>query len=129
MSKFGVPHNIIRIVEKLYMEFKMKLKIGKISTIIEYLTGVKQGDVLAPTLFLFPMQTMAECVLQKWKEEGIEPFTYLFDESSESGKMVRHRVTKKNTILPPSITVAEIILILYVDNGALCFHMYKEMIG
>ena len=51
----------------------MTLKIGKEQTIIDYLTGVEQGDVLAPILFLFPMQAMAECVLVIWKEKRIEP--------------------------------------------------------
>ena len=50
-------------MEKLCTDFKMELKIGKVKWLIPYLVGVKQGDLLAPTLFLFVMQEMAKSVL------------------------------------------------------------------
>ena len=55
LRRYGIPEKIVRVVEKLYDDFKMELKIGSEKRIIKYLTGVKQGDVLAPTLFLFLM--------------------------------------------------------------------------
>lgn len=85
---------------------------------------VKQGDVLAPTLFLFPMQAMAGSVIAKWRKNGIKAFTYLYDELGVTGKMVRHRLLRKDAILPPQITVAELILVMYVDDGAL----YEDMV-
>ena len=92
MAKFGIPKRVIRVVKKLYTSFKMELKMGKAKSIIEYLTRVKQGDVLAPKLFVFVMQAIAECVLQKWKDENITPFTYHCD--GVEGKMCRHKDPK-----------------------------------
>ena len=69
LKKIGIPDKIIRVVEKLYTDFRMEFKIGKVKETIDYLTGLKQGDVLAPTIFLFLMQAMAECVINKWKRE------------------------------------------------------------
>ena len=76
---FVIPPRIVRIVEKLYTDFHMQLKIGKETTAIEFLTGMKQGKVLAPTLFLFLMQAMAKNVQDKWHKASIVPFSYLFD--------------------------------------------------
>ena len=69
----------MRVIEKMYTDFKLTLKIGSEVGIIPYLTGFKQGDALAPTLFLFIMQAMAESVLEIWRQEKITPFTYLYD--------------------------------------------------
>ena len=55
LGKYGIPDNVIRTIRKLYSDFKMTLKIGNEKETIDYLTGVTQGDVLAPTLFIFPM--------------------------------------------------------------------------
>ena len=46
LRKYGIPERVVRVVQKLYTEFKMELKIGKEKAIIDYLTGVKQGDAL-----------------------------------------------------------------------------------
>ena len=119
LAKYGVPANVIRVIKKLYTNFNLKLKIGDITEIIPYLTGVKQGDALAPTLFLFIMQAMAENVLNIWKKEEITPFTHLYDHVN--GKMVRHKPLKKNKyLLQPVHSVLHLILILYVNDGALC---------
>ena len=39
LQKFGVPPNVIRIVDKLHTDFCLQLKIGKETTAIEHLTG------------------------------------------------------------------------------------------
>ena len=105
----------------------MELKIGSEKAIIEYIIGVKQGDVLAPTLFLFLMQAMVERVLLHWKKENIQPFTYLSD--STNGKLVRHPTKPKHArvqLLQPD-NVFSLVMLLYVDDAALCFTSYEEM--
>lgn len=37
----------------MYDEFKMAIEVGKKEKKIEYLMGVKQGDNLAPILFIY----------------------------------------------------------------------------
>ena len=71
LATFGMPANIIRVIEKLYTNFNLQLKIGDVTSVIPYLTGVKQRDALAPTLFIFIMQAMAESVLEIWEQENI----------------------------------------------------------
>ena len=52
----------------------IKLKIGKKERIIPYLVRVKQGDNMAPVLFLFTMQAMAEAspLEKEWSKNGID---------------------------------------------------------
>ena len=79
------------------------------------MTGVKQGDNLAPTIFLFMMQAAMELVARKWKELDILPFKYNHTTIHSNGKLVQHK--KKDTHL----MVAELFMILYVDDGAIMF--------
>ena len=67
LAQYGIPQNLVSTVKILYTDFRMTLKIGEEQTIIDYLTGVKQGDVLSPTIFLFLMKAMVECVIEMWK--------------------------------------------------------------
>ena len=43
------------------------------------------------------------------------------------GKMVRHQRPRRNTLHSDTITVAKKIIMLYVNNGALCFGSRRDM--
>ena len=51
LEKIGVPVRPLNMIKKLYKHFKIEIKVGKEKTLIDYSTGVKQGDNLAPILF------------------------------------------------------------------------------
>ena len=76
--------------------------------------------------FLFIMQSMAETVLAMWEQEKITPFTYFYDHAN--GKMVLHKpLLHQHLLLQPVQSVMHLILLLYVDNGALYFTSYEDM--
>ena len=50
----------------------MRLSVGKTVVTIESTVGVKQGDTLAPILFLFVMQAAMETLEPIFEEHGIE---------------------------------------------------------
>ena len=56
LKKTGIPDRVIKVVKKLYNDFKIEIKVGDISKLIDYRTGVKQGDNLASILFNIVMQ-------------------------------------------------------------------------
>ena len=56
LNKFGIPKHIIQVIERLYNEFKIGIKVGKKKEMIEYTMGVKQGDNLAPIFFIIFMK-------------------------------------------------------------------------
>jgi hypothetical protein len=70
LEKFGAPHTLVEPIRKLHRDFKLKFKIGRKEVLIDYLTGVKQSDNIAPALFLFLMQGMAKCLETKHIREA-----------------------------------------------------------
>ena len=55
----------------MYKNFKIELKIWKYKSQFEYSAGVKQGDNLAPTLFIILMHFLVEILEKKWDENNI----------------------------------------------------------
>ena len=60
LKKIGISKNIIQVIERLYNEFKIGIKVGKKKEMIEYTMGVKQGDNLAPIFFIIFMKFIAD---------------------------------------------------------------------
>jgi hypothetical protein len=60
-----------------HKNFNVKFKLGKEMCMINYTVGVKQGNNMAPLLFLFLLQAVAE-VLQKMRDHecNFEPVTF-----------------------------------------------------
>ena len=68
LAKFGVPKHMIRMIKRLYDNSTLQLqfdgaKVGPITST----TGVKQGDNLAPVLFLYVFQAAFETI--EWPDE------------------------------------------------------------
>jgi hypothetical protein len=60
LKKFGAPTTLVEPIRKIHCDFKLKFKLGTKEVLIDYSTGVKQGDNIAPALFLsFLMQCKA----------------------------------------------------------------------
>jgi hypothetical protein len=55
LKKFGAPTTLVEPIRKLHHDFKLKFKLGTKEVLIDYSIGVKQGDNIAPALFLFLM--------------------------------------------------------------------------
>ena len=72
LKKFGAPPKLCAVIEHLYKDLKVVFKIRKNK--IEILQGVsvRQGDKMAPVLFLFLMATVHELLGKTWIREGIQ---------------------------------------------------------
>ena len=62
LKKYGIPIYLIKVIEKLYNDFKIEIKAGKKKELIDYSMGV---------LFIIFMQFMAELVSKTWKDNNI----------------------------------------------------------
>ena len=72
MARCGCPEELIFILCKLYTNITVQLKgFGKGFT-IPSTVGVKQGDNLAPVLFIFFINAVAESIELEWKEADVE---------------------------------------------------------
>ena len=60
LEKFGIPLSLIKVIRKLYNNFKIEICVGKCKAEIDYAAGVKQGDNFAPILFIIVIQFLAE---------------------------------------------------------------------
>ena len=69
MARHGCPEELIFVLRKLYTDTTMQLKgFGKGFT-TPSTVGVKQGDNLAPVLFIFFINAVAESIEpEEWKE-------------------------------------------------------------
>jgi hypothetical protein len=68
VAKYGVPEPLVNVIVKMIMNTEISTSVGKAkATFPPSTSGVKQGDVLAPVLFLFAIQAAAESTNEKWR--------------------------------------------------------------
>jgi hypothetical protein len=124
LHKYGVPPQLVNVIQRLYDGASVNLKVGEASPrSIPYTVGVKQGDAMAPVLFLFLMQAFAETLEDSWEEADIEVPTYNYHPNRERpiGRLVNQRTKSKGTLLLLNN-------LLYVDDGAFIFTNKTDMI-
>ena len=124
LKKFGVPTRPLNVIKKLYKNFMIEIKVGKKKTLIDYSTGVKQGDNLAPILFIIVMQFLAELLETKWRQHNIYMPSFLHDTNKfyNKGQLISHNNKRR------FLTKDELFLFLYVDDGASIFSTRRETI-
>ena len=121
LAKYGAPEALIDVVRRLHDNFTLKLKIGDIEKEILYGSGVKQGDIMAPVLFLFLMLAFAETLENKWKNDGnINPIEFKYPTSANGGQLKAQKHNSHGLIL-------HIIQLLYVDDGVFPFDSREDL--
>ena len=116
LHRIGVPSDLIAVIKKLYSDFHWTLKIGKASTAISSGCSVRQGDNLAPILFIIVMQAMSSVLYTRIQQRQITIPSYQHVRDW-SGKL-RHVGANTTTSHLPW---ASIFLLLYVDDDAMLF--------
>jgi exonuclease III len=121
LSKYGVPHHLVDVIRRLYHDTEIKLKVGKEERIIPYSVGVKQGDNMAPVLFLFLMQAMAEVLEKEWSENDFDIPQFRHFEKMQGGRLLGQDWRAKGKLL-------ELYYLLYVDDGSFIFTNRRDMV-
>ena len=117
LAVFGIPPHLIELIRRLHTDNRVLLKVGKDDTIILNTAGVKQGDVMAPVLFLFCIQACMEALATVWP----------------AGKLKFH--TKRQggqASSMPFRTVGELVefwVSLYADDGAFFFETRADLVA
>ncbi|KAL7549376.1 hypothetical protein ACHAWF_012644 [Thalassiosira exigua] len=121
MEKFGVPSKIRSVVERHYTNLKVVFKLGDLSAEISQGVGVRQGDNMAPVLFLFLMATFSELLEKAYDEAGIIRVQVCreSDETFRKGQLFRHNVKKCSK--SATTVLATIDNVIYVDDEGLPF--------
>ena len=51
LERFGVPLKLVNLLKALHDAFKVKFTVDEVTQTMNCIIGVKQGDILGPTLF------------------------------------------------------------------------------
>ena len=126
LERYGAPPKFVAAVQTIYTDNKCILKIEKESVEIPQTVGVRQGDNMAPVLFLFLMTAFAETLETVWREQNI-PILKVMTASNDNlinGKICSHT---PNTYMSKKLTAYEILQCLYVDDGAFPFGSREDL--
>jgi len=74
LERYGAPPHFVAAVAHIYQNL-IVLKIEKEVVELPQTVGVRQGDNMAPVLFLFLVSAFAETLEVAWKEAGIDVCT------------------------------------------------------
>jgi hypothetical protein len=70
LAKLGIPEHMIKIIKALHANCTVQIKVGEETAEVDSTIGVKQGDNLAPVLFLCFIQAAFESLEKIWPEGG-----------------------------------------------------------
>jgi hypothetical protein len=120
IEKYGAPPKLVASIHTMYTNLVVVLKIEKEIQKILQSIGVRQGNNMAPVLFLFLMSAAAKTLEVEWHKYGIAVLKVVqsSDDELESGCIRGHTPRMYNST---RLTAFEIFQLLYVDNGAFPF--------
>ena len=94
LKKYGAPPKLRSSITRMYQDLKVVLKIGKTKETMSQNVGVRQGDCMAPVLFLFMVMAFAETLEKEWTKSGLSMITLQQRSHSQqdTGKLTGHKV-------------------------------------
>ena len=99
LKKYGIPDNSISIISKLYKDTRIKFRNGKTTIEFESTVGVKQGDNLAPILFLFMIESAMVIIEMEFKSRQISIPQFTWNPVSDTLKKCASKDTLNQQIL------------------------------
>jgi hypothetical protein len=129
LEHYGTPPRFVTAVGRTYRDLIVVLKIKKEVVKLPQTVGVRQGNNMAPVLFLFVMSAFADTLEVAWKEAGINVCTVCSVTGAKlaaGNRKVRGHMPKE--YLSRGLTAVKIFQCLYVDDGAFIFSLRKNLI-
>jgi hypothetical protein len=126
LEKYGAPPTFVTVIRKIYTSNVVVFKIKKEVREIPQEVGVRQGDNMAPVLFLFLMTAFTETLELGWKCEKIKVVTTMIaaDDEIQKGQLCSH--TSK-IFRSKILSAYEIFQCLSVDDGAFPFDTRESL--
>ena len=72
LKKYGCPPKLCSAIRRMYTDKNVRLIIGNIDISIPFEVGVKQGDIVAPVIFLFIMMAFVETIEKEWARNDLK---------------------------------------------------------
>ena len=112
---------MIATIKEMYTNINIKLSIEDAELIFNSISGVKQGDNLAPVLFLLFVQAAVETMHKKWSTKQIKKPDLKYFPSESDGFLNKHS-SKKGAPLHHDAA-------LYADDSAFTFLSKADLIA
>jgi hypothetical protein len=107
LARLGFPPKIVSLVRLFHENVTLEVDLDDDGNtiIIKYNIGVKQGDTLAPVLFLCYIQAVLETLFPKFEDAGIEKlmFRSMQPKPAVDGEMAAGSLMVKPAIFHSSI--------------------------
>ena len=129
LKKYGTPPKFVDVIQQLYTDLKVVLKLGKLKTEILQEVGVRQGDNMAPVLFLFLMTAFADIIDVQFARAGIlrPEMVRESDATFHKAHMLRHDISK---CLKKTKVCFIVNLTIYIINTAIVLSRdFKESLN
>jgi hypothetical protein len=129
LRKYGIPDTLISVIQSLHNDLKVNLKLSKkLQLEIDYTNGVKQGDNMAPVLFLYIIQAMTETLTPILEENNVFPISLLHYPKAENNKIQHGMLAGQKTGTRATQEKLSITAILFADDGAFPFKSRLDMV-
>jgi hypothetical protein len=125
LAKYGAPSALIDVIRRLHVDFKLELSMGKLKRIIDYTVGVRQGDNMAPLLFLFLIQAFNESFA---KQHPSAPDTAIEFRHHRTTATQRGRLIQQPNPARTKGTPFQFDKSLFVDDTAYLYGTRAEML-
>jgi hypothetical protein len=120
---YGVPQDVVTVIKKLYNDVWISFDLEGEEATFESTSGVKQGDVLAPTLFLYVMQAAFDSLDRKW---DITSPTLRWHRPTKEGKIRGKLVGNDWKNKGESFVVRDI---MYADDAAVIVTTRQDLLN
>ena len=82
----------------MYKDSIVKLVIDEFETTVDFKVGVKQGDSVAPVIFLFIVMAFSETLEKEWTLNGLTKSKFSCDNNSplSDGQLISHQLQSFN---------------------------------
>ncbi len=129
LEQYGAQPRFVTAIARIYQDLIVVLKIEKEVVEIPQTVGMRQGNSMAPVLFLFLLSAFAETLAVAWRDAGIEVCTVhsVIGTKLAAGKGQIRGHLPKEYYLSRHLTAVKIFQCLYVDDGAFIFLSRENM--
>lgn len=127
LAKYGVPETLITVIRKMYTGLSIECDVNGILFSFPSTSGVKQGDNLAPVLFLFAIQAALDSMSACWpfRQPEFEWCPKVAEDSNDTPDgTLTTRITAKKRLESFLLNKA-----LFADDAAFIFLSREDLIA